>query len=428
MKKIAKSIIVTILGWQIRRLRKKYNPFIIGVAGSIGKTSTKTAIATVLKQTYKVRYQEGNYNDLVSVPLVFFDEKMPSLFNPFAWAAVLVRNEHELRRRYEPEIVVVELGTDGPGQIKQFAKYLRLDLGVLTAITPEHMEFFRDIAEVADEEMNIAVLSEKLLVNRDLCPEEYTAKLPVSTLTYSVRQASDYQLTGLTFTENAYNFKVLHGNATILSANHESIAETQLYSLCAAIAVANEKQLTPEQIEAGIREVKPVAGRMQRLKGIDGSLIIDDTYNASPVATKAALDTLYKLNAPQKIALLGNMNELGSYSREAHTEVGEYCDPHQLDWVVTLGPDANQYLASAAKRKGCKVQTFNDPYSAGEFIKQNMKSGAVVLAKGSQNGVFAEEAVKLLLADPNDQTKLVRQSKDWINIKRKQFTKGKHHA
>jgi UDP-N-acetylmuramoyl-tripeptide--D-alanyl-D-alanine ligase len=160
---------------------------------------------------------------------------------------------------------------------------------------------------------------------------------------------------------------------------------------------------------------------MRRLAGVNGSIIIDDTYNASPEAVKLALSSLYQMDSPQKIAVLGNMNELGASSEEEHRKIGEYCDPKQLSLVLTLGTDANKYLAEAAETKGCKVVTFDNPYTIGDYLKSIVKPGAIVLAKGSQNGVFAEEAVKLLLANPKDQSKLVRQSPQWLKIKTKAF-------
>lgn len=214
---------------------------------------------------------------------------------------------------------------------------------------------------------------------------------------------------------------MLENNKFLLSAQHEAIAEPRLYAVAGAVAVARELGMAPSEIKAGLDKLKPVAGRMQKLAGINGSIIIDDTYNASPPAMKAALDTLYRLDAPQKIAVLGNMNELGNYSQAAHEEIGSYCDPKKLDLVITLGPDANKYLAPAAEAKGCKVQQFDDPYSVGEYLKSIIKNGALILVKGSQNRVFAEEAVKLLLADPKDAKKLVRQSEAWLKIKAKDF-------
>jgi UDP-N-acetylmuramyl pentapeptide synthase len=97
------------------------------------------------------------------------------------------------------------------------------------------------------------------------------------------------------------------------------------------------------------------------------------------------------------------MNELGNFSEAAHTEIGGLCDPKQLDLLVTIGPDANEFLAKAAESKGCKVERFNNPYKAGEFLKPLVKEDAVILVKGSQNKVFAEEAIKSLLKNHKDE-------------------------
>jgi len=160
---------------------------------------------------------------------------------------------------------------------------------------------------------------------------------------------------------------------------------------------------------------------MQLLKGLSDTTIIDDTYNASPDAVKGAIETLYRYKGIRKIALLGNMNELGAISAENHTAIGALCVPSQLALVVTLGPDANEFLAAAAEKNGCKVARTKSPIEAGKVILEVLEAGDVVLAKGSQNGVFAEEAVKLLLDNKADTAKLVRQSKAWIAKKRSQF-------
>jgi UDP-N-acetylmuramoyl-tripeptide--D-alanyl-D-alanine ligase len=141
MKQLARSIVAKILGYQVKRLYKKNNIKVVGVVGSIGKTSTKLAIARVLSAKYKVRYQDGNYNDLVTVPLIFFGEPEPSLYNPLAWLATFWRNQRQVNKSYPYDVVVVELGSDTSGLISEFRAYLRLDIAVITAITPEHMEF-----------------------------------------------------------------------------------------------------------------------------------------------------------------------------------------------------------------------------------------------------------------------------------------------
>jgi UDP-N-acetylmuramyl pentapeptide synthase len=108
-------------------------------------------------------------------------------------------------------------------------------------------------------------------------------------------------------------------------------------------------------------------------------------------------------------------------SAQAHTEIGELCDPAQLDLVVTVGADAKTYLAPAASAKGCVVKSFNTPYEAGKYLQSKVKKNAIVFAKGSQDKVYTEEAIKFLLADPKDASKLVRQSDYWLKCKAKSF-------
>ncbi|MBX4197607.1 UDP-N-acetylmuramoyl-tripeptide--D-alanyl-D-alanine ligase [Candidatus Saccharibacteria bacterium] len=415
MKKLARRAVAAILGYQVRRLCKKNQIKVIGVVGSIGKTSTKLAIASVLKAEFRVQYQTGNYNDLVSVPLVFFGGELPSLFSPMAWLAVFRRNQTVLRQLYPYDVVVLELGSDAPGQISQFKKFLKLEIGVVTAITPEHMAFFGSLDEVAKEELAIDQFSSLVLANKDLCDDKYLKPMGEH-LTYGMGSGADYKLEA-----SNGRISVSSGGQQLLYITDDDLSKPELYSMLAAVSVAYKLGMQPETIEKGLKNIKPVNGRMQKLAGINSSIIIDDSYNSSPEAVKMALDALYKSSATQKIALLGSMNELGAYSETAHTEIGTYCDPVQLDSVVTIGKDANQYLAKAAELKGCKVHRFDSPYQAGEFIKSVIKPKAAVLVKGSQNGVFAEEAIKPLLANPDDQSKLVRQSAEWLKIKEQAF-------
>ncbi len=411
-----------ILGWQLRRLQSKSHIKTIGIVGSYGKTSTKFAIAMTLKQHFRVRFQEGNYNHPLTVPLVFFDEKLPGLSNPLAWLLLFIRNELHLRRPYPYDIVVLELGTDGPGQINVFSRYLKLDLAVVTSISYEHMEFFSDLQAVADEELSVKNFSKHLVINIDLCAKEYISDIDIPIITYGYNNnQADYSIVTNRDGQDKQIFTINYQGTELLEAPCQNKSKAFLYSACASAVVGNHYQMPPNTIVEGIKSIKPVSGRMQLLRGVRGSTIIDETYNASPAATKAALDVLYDMESPQKIALLGNMNELGNYSPAAHTEVGEYCNPNQLDLIITIGPDANEYLAPAASARGCQVKTFKTPFDAGDYLKSNIKEGAIVLVKGSQNQVFAEEAIKAILADPKDTSRLVRQSPEWLKKKALNF-------
>ncbi len=391
MKSVFKNILVKILGWQVRRLRKKNDFKIIGVVGSIGKTSTKLAIAKVLESGKKVRYQEGNYNEIISVPLIFFGHKMPEIWNIFEWIKIIFQNEWQIWREFPFDVVVTELGTDAPGQISQFRKYLLLDIAVITAIAPEHMEFFKTIENVAEEEWSVRYFSDLTFVNRNLC-----RILP-----------KDFDHSNVIF----------YGKDFDPIYKYEAVSPVQLYSISIAIIIAKNLNISNDKIIKAVSEIKSFSGRMAKLKGIKNSTIIDDTYNASPDAVKMALDTLYNWPASQRIAILGMMNELGAVSEEEHKKVGQYCNPKFLDFVVTVGKDADLFLAKAAKENGCLVYEAKNSTDAGKFVAEKIKEGAVILAKGSQNGVFTEEALKPLLADKSDISKLVRQDKYWMDKK-----------
>lgn len=331
-----------------------------------------------------------------------------------------MRNAQQIRSDYPFDAVVVELGTNRPGEIAAFAQYLEFDYAVVTAIVPEHMQYFGDMQTVADEELSVTRYSKKLIYSADLVAPEYRRPLQAA-ISYSIKQPADYSLTNKGHSDKGFECDVTHSGKKFLHFNHEAVSETQLYSVLAAVAIGNELGLTEAQLQKGITAITPISGRLRRLRGINDSLIIDDTYNALPDAVKAGITVLYGMKAPQKIAILGNMNELGDMSPQAHTEIGELCDPAKLDLVVTIGPDANTYLASAAASRGCVVKSFNTPYEAGKYLQSKIEPGTIIYAKGSQNKVFAEEAVKLLLADPKDISKLVRQSELWLKRKQKSF-------
>lgn len=421
MKQLLKSLVVRILSRQVRRLYKKHSFKTIAVVGSMGKTSTKLAIAAMLGKSMRVRYQDGDYGDIVNVPLVYFGQELPALTNPIAWIKIFLGNAKQIKGNYPYDVVVLELNTDRPGGLALFKSYVKADLTVLTATAPERMEFFADLDAVAAEETSVKEYTASLIYNADLVEGKYRTLLPEGSVSYGIKQPADFHLTNVYHSASGLEGDIKHGEEIYLHVAHEVVSETQLYSMLAGVAVGQALGLKRPDLTAGIANIHPISGRLRRLRGVNNSTIIDDTYSSSPGAVKAALETLYKADTPQKIAILGNMNQLGKYSVDAHKEVGEFCDPERLAMVVTIGPDANAHLAAAAEAKGCQVRKFDNPYRAGEFLQTFIQANALILAKGSQDGIFAEEAVKLILADPEDAAKLVRQSPQWLRIKQAQF-------
>jgi len=419
IKRIGKNILCSLLEAQVKRLRAQHQFKVVAVAGSVGKTSTKLAIARTLSHRTKVIFQDGNYNDRLTVPLVLFGHTEPPIFNIAAWFKILLANRRIINSDYDYGLAVLELGTDAPGQLEAF-RYLQPDLTVITAIAAEHMEYFESLERVAAEELTPVQFSKQTLLNLDDIAAKFLPNAPyigygaASAATYRFVQQTAHGLAGQSL-EIALGSDETIQVATLLPGR--SIAK----ALLASAAVAHLLDWSGQDIIAGLEAVGPVAGRMQILPGQHGATLIDDTYNASPIAVRTALDSLYDVAAPQRIAILGSMNELGASSQAEHAVIGAYCDPKKLDVVVTIGQTAKEYLAPAAEKAGCTVVAFDTPYEAGNYVKHKLVTGAVVLAKGSQNGVFAEEAVKLLLANPGDAARLVRQSANWQRIKQQQF-------
>lgn len=416
VKSLGKRLLCTILEKQVKNLRQKHNFAIVAVAGSVGKTSTKLAVAQVLGSVKRVRYQTGNYNDRLTVPLVIFGHDNPPLFSLSRWWAIFLSNKKQIRGDYPFDVVVVELGTDAPGQIAEFA-YLKPDLAIVTATTDEHMEFFKTLDAVAIEELTVCRYAKNILLNSDDIPANYRQSIKY----YRRYGIDDADYTIAAEPKIGTRKASIHYPEGTVPAVLQLLGDQGAKVALAAFAAAHMLEIDTKTVLSEIARLQAFAGRMNTLNGKKDSTIIDDTYNASPAAVKAALDVIYKAQGSQKIAVLGMMNELGATSEQAHAEIGAYCDPEQLDLVVTIGADARKFTAMAAEAKGCSVASFDSPYEAGDYVLNQLKDNAIILAKGSQNRVFAEESLKVLLADPIDEPRLVRQSAYWMNIKKSQF-------
>ncbi len=416
---------------QLIRYVKKYfkkHPEVklVVVAGSIGKTSTKRAIATILSQKYRVTMHEGNHNMAVSAPLAILGLAYPENVKSISsWLKVFAAARERIKEPTATDVIVAELGADHPGDIAHFASYLKPDIGVVTSVTSEHMEFFKTLDAVAQEELAVANMSKLAIINRDDIAGEYAKYLTNGNVdTYGTTGLAEFRFEIKDFTvENGYEGSVvMSGFAEDYPATVKVIGEHSLRPAMGAVAVAIKLGMSPHEVVAGLKLVRATPGRMNVLRGIGDSLIIDDTYNSSPLAASSALQTLYTLQVPQRIVILGDMNELGDTSAKEHEILGNMCDPSLLDWVVTVGEQAEKYLAPAAKKRGCQVRSFKTAIDAGSFVHRIIAPGAAVLAKGSQGGIYLEEAVKIIAMMTEDD-QLVRQSPQWQKIKADFFSK-----
>lgn len=400
MSNIIERLLTFFAKHHLRQLKPKK---VVAITGSIGKTSTTQAIAHVLRESgFVVRSTRHNYNTNIGVASSVLALDLPkNAKNPLSWVVFFAKALAKNMKVERCDYVVLEFGTDQPGDIAQFS-WVSPDISVVTAVAPEHMEFFGTLDAVAKEELSVDEYSGVVAVNRRMVADKFLSLVTNPEL---------YQ----------YGPTLLQEN-DIKKSDVQVIGEHSLDALAAALWIAKHEEIPADSYKKALSTYQSPSGRMRKFEGKRGSTIIDDTYNSSPEAAIAALQYLYTVSADARIALLGNMNELGDTSEAMHRKLGEYCNKTKLDLVVTLGVDANKYTAQAAKRNGCRVEQAKTPQEAADIIAGHLETfdktdSVIVLCKGSQNGVYAEEAVKQLLLNSEDADHLVRQSKRWQKIK-----------
>lgn len=319
--KLFKLFILRSLQKSVRRFFAK-NPSVklIAVVGSVGKTSTKSTIVDILQKQFSVRTNRGNFNAELSAPLEILGVDMPkNPRSPLGWLRTIRNARLASNQPADIDVIVQEFGIDRPGEMTAFARYIRPNITVITAISPEHMEFFGDLETVAREEFGLNSVSNITLYNKDdIHPDFIHFANGARTVSYGTHNA-DYTIAATSFKDQA-------GFMCQLSVDDKKtptfilpvIGEHQLRIAAGAAGVAIELGMDKKNIIKSLESFSPVPGRMQLLKGIHGATIIDDSYNSSPLAVHSALKTLYELPSDKKIAVLGDMNELGNMSDEEH--------------------------------------------------------------------------------------------------------------
>ena len=427
MKQISKKIVVAILTWEARLLLRRTRPTIVAVTGSVGKTGTKDAIYTALRHTYRVRKSEKSYNSEIGIPLTILGLKN-GWSNPFAWLRILLAGAFiaSTTRSY-PEIVVLEAGVDTPGDMERLTQWLRPDVVVLTRLpdVPVHVEYFSSPAAVIAEKMRLvyALSTNGVLVynHDDVLITEQLPTVRHTQIGYGRYSDTQYRIEK---DQTVYHDDVPTGvSFTLRDAADEQTAVTvsgsigmqNVYIYAAAIAVAGHFNIPAAEAAKHLYTHLPPPGRMRVLPGIKGSVIIDDTYNSSPVAAESALQTLGELKySKRKIAVLGDMLELGQYSIEQHQRIGTIV-PRVADILITIGVRSRETAMKALEHgmSESAILQYDDVSRAGRELQTLLQPGDTVLVKGSQ-AIRAEQVVQEVMHNP-EQTEelLVRQSRAW---------------
>lgn len=422
MKELIKYIIVTIITWEAKLIIRKHKPFIIGVTGNLGKTSTKDSIAAALSDL-SVRGTEKSQNSEFGLPLTIIGEKS-GWGNVFKWVYVIYRGVAVYFAKSYPKYLVLEIGADHKGDIESVSKWLKTDITVLTQFSeiPVHVENFANREELIREKKYLvdAIKKGGLFVYNADCKDSVDIAEGVNgnKISFGIH-AGDYVARQIVNTLNPAQVSavVQYGEGSKLDiVCKDVLGESPI--LCALPAIVVARHLKVDILDASkhITDMHRAGGRMRVLPGKAGSIIIDDTYNASPLATEHGIKTLGTLDVKgRKIAIVGDMLELGEYTREAHLKVGKYAQQH-AHMLFTVGNRARAVAEGAldnGMRDGDVVQCDNARDAAREVLNI-LKEGDVVYVKGSQ-GMRLERAVKMLLADHVDPVEnLVRQEEEWL--------------
>ncbi len=419
-----------VLRWMAIIVLKKYKPSVVGITGSVGKTSTKEAVFMVLSQKFRTRKSERNYNNEIGIPLTIIGAKSGKR-SPLKWLGVFIKWLFIVVFPVKyPKILVLEMGVDRPGDMKYLTSFIPISVGIITNISSSHLEFFKSVDHIAKEKRKLleALPEDGMAILNYDDPRLKDMKnfIQSKTLTFGLKGGdAKADIIGFNYQNNkpsGISFKLCYEDKTIPVRLRHVLAQHQLYAILAGISAGITFKINLVEIAESLDNFFPPAGRMNLIHGINSSFVIDDAYNASPASAKAALDVLMNLRSSEKIVALGDMLELGSYTENGHREVARKIFQVNPKLVFLIG-DRMKIALNELERLGYpseKIFHFDDPFLAINKIRKNIKAGDLILVKGSQ-AMRMEKIVKGLMLNPREaENILCRQSPDWL---RKEYLK-----
>lgn len=437
---------------------EKHNPHIIWINGSVGKTSCRMIVYQTLQRfltNKKIYTSPKNFNGELGMSLSIFQiEKWePNIFYFITTLFKLIRKRFFWSKPYD--IILLEYGIDRPGEMDFLLTITKPHIGIFTAIDAVHSEQFGNPAEIAREEVKMlkSTLEIWFLNANDTYAIELKDHLYIDNLTYQTEGydikadiyfkdekffVSDFKWgVGVQFHLRIKEKKYSINTNILGKANYGyiwlwlTIAWILDYKYARAESKAENPVLRNGSHEELKLEYTLQPGRLSVLHGIEDSVIIDSTYNASPLSVRKIINTAHNIKHqlfPQRkiILVLWDMRELGELTEREHRMIAGYVS-QVADRVILVGQYMTDYLADELEKVGYdkkNVEKFYDANIAGKHIQKMLKADKddyIVVCKWSQNTIFLEEAVKHFLLNPEDQKELTRQSDRWLNTKKKYF-------
>lgn len=391
---------------------KKYQPQVIGITGSVGKTSAKEAIACVLSAKFSIRRAKKNYNNEIGVPLTILGSDLSAGKNIFGWFkifCVAIKNLLINDKNY-PKVLILEMGADRPGNIDYLVDIAPPHIAVITAIGSSHLEFFGSVEKILAEKSrilnNLASADWAVLNNDDANLQKLITQTKHNFYTFGEKSGSTVTIEQVHLSQKDGNYgtsfklKFKGTETPVFLAN--VLGKQQALAAASAASVGLIMGLNLVEISQSLASYKSALGRTNLIKGIKNTWIIDDTYNASPQSTLVALEILkdFPLNG-RKIAIFGDMRELGSFTEEGHRQVGEMVVKFGIDYLFVVG-EKSRDIARVAKDMGMiedHIYHFAQTVEAGIFLQERLKPNDIILIKGSR-GSKMEQVVYEIMARP----------------------------
>jgi len=438
MRTTIKKPLVYILRIESRLVLWKYKPKIIAVTGSVGKTSTKDAVFAVISGVSYVRKSEKSYNSEIGLPLTVLGCSN-GWNNPFTWLLNILKGFWLFIWPHKyPKWLVLEVGVGKPGDMRSTASWLKTDVVIITAIgeTPVHVEFFDSCKHLVEEKSGLIKTLKKdgflILNNDDEIVSGMKEKTKNRVITFGFKEDSDIRGSSDSILYNnlgipeGLTFRIDEAGSSLPVVIEGVFGRNHIYASLAALTLSSGLKLNMLDAINKLKNYNVPPGRMRLLKGINDSFIIDDTYNSSPFACKSALETLGEVkNSGRKIAVLGDMLELGRHTEGAHENIGKIAKEN-VDILIVVGPRARKIKEGAVESgmniknpagDGASIFEFLNSREVGEFLKTFIQKNDFVLIKGSQ-GMRMERAVETILQDKERKSEfLVRQDKEWLEKK-----------
>ena len=362
--------------YKMKIQKEKYNLIVVGVTGSVGKTSTKDIIANVLSKKYKVLKTEGNNNNHIGLPLTIL-------------------------RLQDEEIAVIEMGMNHLGEISYLTKIAKPDIAVITNIGTSHIGNLGSRENILKAKLEIleGMDKKKIVINNDndLLNKWYLEnKNNIEIHTFGIKNESEFNAKNIKLKENSSEFICENKNEKINIEVPVGGEHFILNALC-GLTVGKLLNLNNEEIKKGIKDFKLTAKRMEINHLKNNITIINDSYNASYESMKASISNLKNMNGERKIAVLGDMFELGDFSEKLHKEVGTEIYKNKIDKLYLIG-NYSKFIGEEAEKEGYKKENifyFENKDELFNNLKNNLKSGDVILIKASNGMKLFEIAEKL---------------------------------